>query len=65
MQPKNQVIVFGKVIFEKPELSLNVRPTELKKETAILLAVAAWTSNLIVYFYNALDVLSPKMEFIW
>ena len=26
--------------------------------------VATWTTNLIVYFYNALDVFSSKMELI-
>ena len=36
-----------------------------KKRPPSYFAVAAWTSSFILYFYNALDVSSPKRELIW
>ena len=41
---------------ETGPLSLTVRPTELKKETSILLCCCRLDFYFIVYFYNALDV---------
>ena len=47
---------------EKPNLPEDVSLNKLHVEN---LAFAAWTSNFILNFYNALDVFSPKMELIW
>ena len=69
MQSKNDVIYWVHIsMFEKwnSTFESNRSVDRVKKETAILhFAVTAWTSNFIVYFYNALDVFSPKMELIW
>ena len=46
-------------------MSRTIRPTELEKETTILLCHCCLDFKLILYFYNALDVSSPKMELIW
>ena len=62
MQSKNQVVILG-ISFLKNgtgPLSLTVRLTDLEKESPSYFAVASWTSNFILYFYNALDMFSPN-----
>ena len=51
---------------QKRLLSQTIQPTELENMTLpSYIAVSAWISNFILYFYNALDVSNPKMELIW
>ena len=67
MQSKNQVVILGISIFEKPKQTVESNRSAdrvRKKRPPSYFAIAAWTSNFIVYFYNALDVFSLKMEFI-
>ena len=68
MQSKNQVVILGISIFEKSEQTVesNCSADRVRKKRLLsYFAVAAWTSNFILYFCNALDVFSPKMELIW
>ena len=67
MQSKNQVVILGISIFEKPKQTVESNRSAdrvRKKRPPSYFAIAAWTSNFIVYFYNALDVFSLKMELI-
>ena len=67
MQSKNQVIIFGISIFEKPEQTVESNRSVdrvREKRPPSYFTVAAWTLNFILYFCNALDMSSPKMELI-
>ena len=68
MQSKNQVVMLEVSTFEKPEQTVESNDSAdqvRKKRLPSYFAVAAWTSNFILNFYNALDVSSPKMKLIW
>ena len=63
MQSKIQVVTLGINIFEKLEQTVQSNHSAdrvRKKRPPAYFAIAAWTSNFILYFYNALDVSSPK-----
>ena len=74
---KNKVLVFqqGMQQMLKQAMTCNyegdalllakVAKIVIKKRPPSYFAVAAWTSNFILYFYNALDMSSPKLELIW
>ena len=65
---KNQVVLLGISIFEKSEKTMESNRSAdsiRKKRQLSYLLFATWTSNFILYSYNALDVSSPKMELIW
>ena len=67
MQSKNQVVILGISIFEKwnrPVESNRLADRVRNKRPPSCFAVAAWTSNFILHFYNALDMSSQKMELI-
>ena len=67
MQSKNQVVILGIGIFEKTlktAESNHSADQARKKRPPSYFAIAAWTSNFILYFHNALDMSSPKMELI-
>ena len=64
MQSKNQVVILGISIFDKPEQTVEsncLADHVRKKRLPSYFAVAAWTLNFIVYFYNALDMFSPRI----
>ena len=63
VQCKNQVVLLGISIFERPEQT--VQSNHKADRPPYYFAVAACISSFILYFYNALDVSSPKMELIW
>ena len=67
MQSKNQVVILGISVFEKPEQTVQSNRSAdrvRKKRPPSYFAVATWTSNFILYFYNALDVSCPEMELV-
>ena len=67
MQSKNEVVILGESVFKNRKRSLSqiLADRVRKKRLPSYFAVAAWTSNFILHFYNALGVSSPKMELIW
>ena len=59
MQSKNKVVILGISIFEKSKKTIEsdrLADRVRIKRLPSYFAVAAWTSNFILYFYNALDV---------
>ena len=72
MQSKSQVVILGVSIFEKNGTDLeqtvesNCSADRVRKmRPPSYFAFDAGSSKFILYFYNALDVSSPKMELIW
>ena len=60
MQSKNQVVILGISIFEKPEQTIQSNRSAdrvRKKRPPSYFAVAALTSNLALYFYHAVKCL--------
>ena len=65
MQSNNQIVILGISIIEKSKKTVesnHLADRVRKKRLSSYFAVATRTSNF--YFYNALDVSSPKMELI-
>ena len=63
MHSKNQVVILGINIFEKPNKTVqsNRSADEVRKtRSPSHFVVAAWTSNFIVYFCNALGHVQLK-----
>ena len=63
----NEAVILGISIFEKMEKTVQSNRSVYrvrKKDRHPIFSVATWNSNFILYFYNALDVSSPKTELI-
>ena len=68
MQSDNHVVIIGISIFEKWNRVVESKHSANRvreKRPPSYLAVAAWISSIVLYFYNALDMFIIKMELIW